>query len=137
MIPAAFVWLDALPLTPNGKLDRRSLPMPEDRPDLDHAYAPPRSPTEELLVSIWASVLGIERVGIHDNFFDLGGHSLLATRVLAQIRDLFQIDLSLSKLFETPTISRLAEQISIAQWLVAIDLESSDEPPESHEEVII
>ena len=81
MVPAVFVRLEALPLTPSDKIDRRALPLPDDlRPQLETGYVAPRNPIEEQLASIWCKVLGVERVGIHDNFFDLGGHSLLAVR---------------------------------------------------------
>src|SRR5262249_18764989 len=83
MVPAAFVVLDALPLTPNGKVDRNALPAPEQqRPDWHGVFVAPRSPTEELLAALCAEVLGLDRVGIHDNFFDLGGHSLQAAQLV-------------------------------------------------------
>ncbi|HEX3252554.1 MAG TPA: amino acid adenylation domain-containing protein [Pyrinomonadaceae bacterium] len=109
MVPSAFVLLDRLPLTKNGKVDRRMLPAPEPlRSDLEATYVAPRTAVEELLVEIWESVLGVERVGAHDNFFDLGGHSLLATRVISRVRQAFAIDLPLRKLFEEPTVAGLA-----------------------------
>ncbi|MBI2230714.1 MAG: amino acid adenylation domain-containing protein, partial [Deltaproteobacteria bacterium] len=112
MIPSAFVFLDALPLTPNGKIDRKSLPAPDrNRDGLEQGYAAPRSPTEEILAGIWAEVLKIEPVGIHDNFFDLGGHSLLATQVISRLRVTLQVDLPLRFLFENPTVSGLADRI--------------------------
>jgi acyl-coenzyme A synthetase/AMP-(fatty) acid ligase/acyl carrier protein len=116
MIPSAYVFLDSLPLTPNGKIDRRSLLAPDRHRDgLEQAYVAPRSPTEEILAGIWAEVLKIEQVGIHDNFFDLGGHSLLATQVVSRIRDSFKIDFPLRRIFETPTIAGLAEWVEKAK----------------------
>jgi len=114
MLPSAFAILKAFPLTPNGKIDRRALPAPE-RVCPEVAYVAPRSPVEQQLAEIWAKVLGLERVGIHDNFFELGGHSLLLTQLLVQVRDTFQVDLSLGNLFEAPTVSGLAERIEAAE----------------------
>jgi amino acid adenylation domain-containing protein len=109
MVPSAFVLLDRLPLGATGKVDRLSLPEPElARPDLEGAYAPPRSPVEEELARIWAEVLTLDRVGVHDNFFELGGHSLLATQLITRVREAFQIDLPLRHLFEFPTVAELA-----------------------------
>ncbi len=120
MIPSAFVMLDALPLTPNGKVNRQALPAPEIfRLELE-AYVAPRSSTEEILARIWVAVLGLERVGIYDNFFFLGGHSLLATQLVTRIRESFQVDLPLRSLFETPTIADLAvvidAQIDVSKY---------------------
>jgi amino acid adenylation domain-containing protein len=115
MVPAAFVLLEALPLTPNGKVDRRALSASEpERPLLEAAYVAPRSPAEEVLAGIWREVLGIEQIGIEDNFFSLGGHSLLATQVVARLRAAFHIELPLRRFFERPTIAALALDVETA-----------------------
>jgi amino acid adenylation domain-containing protein len=112
MVPAAFVVLDAFPLTPNGKLDRRALPAPEQlRPDLDNEYVAPRGLVAEELAAIWAEVLGVDRVGAQDNFFDLGGHSLIATQVAARTWKHFAVRLPLRELFLYPTVESLAARL--------------------------
>jgi amino acid adenylation domain-containing protein len=109
MVPSAFVLLEAIPLTPHGKVDRRALPAPDGtRHELNKPFVAPRTPTEKLLAEIWAQVLGVEPIGVHDNFFDLGGHSLLATQIMFRLRDTFQAEISLRTLFEKPTIAELA-----------------------------
>jgi nonribosomal peptide synthetase DhbF len=113
MVPAAFVALDALPLTPSGKLDRKALPAPDQHLPTDHT--PPRTATEKVLAGLWAETFGLERVGIHDNFFDLGGHSLLVTHLISKIRAAFAVDLPLGTLFEVSTIAGLAERLDQAQ----------------------
>lgn len=114
MVPAVFVMLDQLPLTINGKLDRRALPAPEaERPELQKAYAAPRTSVEAALAEIWAEVLGVARVGIDDNFFDLGGDSVLATQVVARAREVFQTELPLRSLFESPTVAGLVKNINL------------------------
>jgi amino acid adenylation domain-containing protein/non-ribosomal peptide synthase protein (TIGR01720 family) len=122
MIPSAFVPLDVLPLLPNGKLDRRALPAPVQLSREDE-YIAPRTPTEEMLAGIWAQVLNVARVGVHDNFFDLGGHSLLATQLISRIRNAFNVELPLRALFETPTLAELARQIENAQRVPAPPIE--------------
>ncbi|HEX8117761.1 MAG TPA: amino acid adenylation domain-containing protein, partial [Pyrinomonadaceae bacterium] len=88
MIPSQFVVLDELPLTPNGKVDRRALPAPDrGRPSLERAFVAPRTPAEGMLASVWAEVLGVEQVGIHDNFFALGGDSIRSIKVLAKAKE--------------------------------------------------
>jgi acyl carrier protein len=116
MVPSAFVALDALPLTPSGKLDRKALPAPDSvRPLTDSSYVAPRNAMEEAVAQIWAEVLGVERVGAHDNFFDLGGHSLLATQVVSRIRQAFPVAIPLRRLFEEPTVANLARILSDGQ----------------------
>ncbi|HYT33362.1 MAG TPA: amino acid adenylation domain-containing protein, partial [Thermoanaerobaculia bacterium] len=104
MVPAAFVVLESLPLTANGKLDRRRLPVPEKSHGAAAEQIAPRTPVEELLAGIWCQVLGLERVGIFDDFFDLGGHSLLVTQVVARVRATFEAELPLRAVFERPTV---------------------------------
>jgi hypothetical protein len=112
MVPAAFIVLDTLPLTPNGKIDRQALPAPDQaRPPLFEAFMPPRTPSEDLLAGIWVSVLGVESVGIHDNFFALGGHSLLAVQVMSRLRRICQVDVPLRALFDAPTVAGLARHV--------------------------
>ncbi|MBE9125473.1 MULTISPECIES: non-ribosomal peptide synthetase [unclassified Coleofasciculus] len=126
MMPSAFVRLDTLPLTPNGKVDRRALPKPEIEDTLSTNFVPPRTSTEEQLASIWASVLGIERVGIHDNFFELGGHSLLATQVISRIRQAFEVELQLRSLFEAPTVDQLSDRIETILWATSTQVPSTE-----------
>jgi acyl carrier protein len=120
MVPAAFVWLERMPLTANGKVDHRALPAPPlSRPDLETDLVPPRTALEATLAEIWAEVLGVDRVGVHDNFFHLGGHSLLATQVLSRVRSRLAATVQLKDLFGLPTIAALAESIQPLGWLGA------------------
>jgi len=113
MMPSAYVQLEELPLNHNGKIDRKSLPPPDtDTPEQE--YVGPRHATEETLCRLWQEVLRRERVGIHDNFFRIGGHSLLAAQVATRMRESFQVDLPLRRMFEVPTIAQLAEVIDQA-----------------------
>ncbi|NJK50529.1 amino acid adenylation domain-containing protein [Candidatus Gracilibacteria bacterium] len=115
MVPSAFVMMDALPLTPNGKVDRRALPAPDEiNTHLEATFVAANTLVEEMLAGIWAQILGLEQVSIHDNFFDLGGHSLLATQLIYLVQKNFQVELSPRCLFESPTVSGFAEYIKKA-----------------------
>ncbi len=114
MVPASFVMLDFLPLTPNGKIDRRSLPAPVLKPETAENFVPPRTLIEEILAQIWAEVLGLEQIGIYDNFLELGGHSLLAVQIISRVRQSYQIELPLRSLFESPTIASFAQHLETA-----------------------
>ena len=114
MLPSAFVKLLDVPLTPSGKIERRALPAPLSREtrNISTESIPPRTATEEVLTAIWSDVLGLEKVGIHDNFFALGGHSLSAMQVIARLRETFKVELPISCLFDYPTVIELDRQIS-------------------------
>jgi amino acid adenylation domain-containing protein len=109
MVPGAFVFLDRIPLTPNGKVDRQALPVPDLGASRTNQFVPPATPTQVELAQLWAEVLQIPAVGIHNNFFELGGHSLLATLMMSRLRSLFGIEFPLRRLFEAPTVAELAE----------------------------
>jgi acyl-coenzyme A synthetase/AMP-(fatty) acid ligase/aryl carrier-like protein len=109
MVPSAYMTIDAIPLTVNGKIDRGALPAPDDaRPDETDEYVAPTTAVEAMLCRIWADVLGLQRIGIHDDFFDFGGHSLRAMHVIAEIRRISGIDVELRHLLEAPTVAAFA-----------------------------
>jgi len=115
MMPSAFVVLETMPLTPNGKVDHRALPAPDQsRPETLTGFIAPRTTTEEILAAVWSEVLNVKSIGVDDNFFELGGHSLLATRLVSKTRELFQVEIPLRRLFETPTIAGFAGAIDAA-----------------------
>jgi amino acid adenylation domain-containing protein len=114
MVPAAVVRLEALPLTPSGKVDRRALPAPDQGALQTGELVAPRSPLEALLASIWAEVLGIEQVSVHDSFFDLGGNSLAVTRVTTLVQEVLPVELRLRDVFESPTVARVAVRLEEA-----------------------
>ncbi|AEI67135.1 non-ribosomal peptide synthetase [Corallococcus macrosporus] len=111
MVPSAWVTLEALPLTPNGKVDRKALPAPEGVRDVGREYVAPRTETERRLAELWASLLGVPRVGAEDDFFALGGQSLLATRAASRIREAFGVDLPLRELFESASPAALGARL--------------------------
>ncbi|MBY0573831.1 MAG: amino acid adenylation domain-containing protein [Undibacterium sp.] len=111
MVPSVFMLLDRLPMMPNGKIDRKALPAPTQQ-QLHTEYTAPRNETEQVLCELWQGILGIERVSVEDNFFHLGGHSLSATRLLAQINQRFQVELTLRALFSCKTLENMALAVS-------------------------
>lgn len=115
MIPSSFVLMETFPLAPNGKVDRRALPAPEGAQlDTGKQYVAPGTPIEKVLAGLWAGVLGVERVGANDNFFDLGGHSLLAIQLQARVENHFGRRAPLAALFQAPTVSEFARLLADA-----------------------
>ena len=106
MVPSAFVFLSALPLTPNGKVDRNALPKQIATPDAE--LVAPRNALEEMLVALWKEVLGVERIGVRDDFFALGGHSLHAAQIVTLLRRKFRVKVPLRSVFDATTVERLA-----------------------------
>ena len=122
MIPTAFVLLESIPLTPNGKVDRRALPAPDFQLGLNANFVAPYTPTQEILAKLWAEVLNLKQVGIYDNFFEIGGHSLLATQVISRLRSLFEVELPLRRLFESPTVAELSESIETCDCTMELQI---------------
>jgi acyl carrier protein len=112
MLPSTFIQVDELPITANGKLDRNALPAPSANNTLqEDEFVAPRTPLEERVTAIIASLLGLDKVGVNENFFLIGGHSLLGTQLIARVRDTFGVDLSLRSIFDLPTPAQLAQEI--------------------------
>jgi acyl carrier protein len=111
-MPSVFVFLDALPVNRSGKLDRLSLPTPEQlRPELEAAYAAPRSEVESSIAAVWQELLPVDKVGIQDNFFDLGGHSLLLLQAHGKLQTTFDGAIPMVDMFRYPTVAALAEYL--------------------------
>ena len=128
MVPSAFVALDAFPLTPGGKLDRKALPAPEEAERVpDAAYLAPRNATEEAVARVWEEVLGVERVGLLDGFFESGGHSLRAMRLVSRVRETLGVDFTLPALFASPTVEGVARTVEA--------LRDSEAPPREEEAI--
>jgi amino acid adenylation domain-containing protein len=114
MVPTAFVMLDELPATSTGKLDRMALPAPDETTaESGASYAAPCTPLERLVADVWAEVFGLERVGVHDDFFALGGHSLLATQLVSRIWRAVGVELPMQAVFEAPTVAELAGKVAL------------------------
>lgn len=121
MIPTTFVFLHKIPLTPNGKIDRKALPKPTPNhpASINNNHVAPRSPLELQLVHLWESILGLESIGVQDNFFEIGGHSLLAVRLIAAMQQHFGYELPLSTFLVAPTIEQLAQLLSSIQTKIS------------------
>ncbi len=123
MVPSSFVVLPELPLLPNGKLDRKSLPAPETRTETAGEFAAPVTDVQKQVAQIWQRVLGIERIGLRDNFFEIGGDSLMGLRVVNRLREALNEHVSLVVIFEAPTVERLCEVLernyaeAVQRWL--------------------
>ncbi|OLT58219.1 non-ribosomal peptide synthetase [Moorena bouillonii] len=138
MVPSGLMVLSQLPLTPNGKVDRKALPVPDVASSVLTEYVAPETEIQKNLAEIWQEVLGIEKVGIHDNFFDLGGHSLMATQVVSRVRDTFNIELPITSIFEYSTIEQLStylENTSNINVSLAQRLQTTSNNPEKREEI--
>jgi acyl-coenzyme A synthetase/AMP-(fatty) acid ligase/acyl carrier protein len=131
MVPQGFVLLQALPLTPSGKVDRKSLPTTDlATRNLTTGFLAPRTPTEAEMVTVWGKILGVDGIGVNDNFFKMGGHSLLATQLVTRIRDQFKLDLPLNKIFEYPILKDLANYLDTYLWYN----QSADSEPLNYDE---
>jgi amino acid adenylation domain-containing protein len=111
MVPQIWVELKELPLTPNGKTDRKALPEPDIEGQIQGQYVAPRNETEQKLAEIWKEILKLEKIGIHDNFFEIGGHSLMALRIISGIRQKFDFELEIVELVNEPTIAGISKII--------------------------
>ena len=129
MVPSSLTLLTELPLTPNGKLDRGALLAPAGEEQTEAAFIAPRTTTEVIIAEIWREILGVERVGATDNFFNLGGHSLLAARVVTRVREHFAMDLSVRALFEHPTLSGFAEHVKASGAEIGEDMSPVEDGP--------
>ena len=137
LLPSGYVVLPQLPLTPNGKVDRKALPAPDNTSSVSTEFVAPQTPTEKTLAEIWIQVLGIKQVGIHDNFFELGGHSLMATQVVSRIRQTLEKELTLKRLFESPTIADIAQSLEVLNQLAQDETTLISETEEEYEEGLL
>lgn len=128
IMPGSFVQVEALPLMPNGKVNLEALPVPSERSLPGTTYVGPRNPLEFKLTQLWSEILNVSPISVEDNFFDLGGHSLLAIRLMAQIRNVFQVDLPLVSILNYPTIAQLAQRLKVSHHPAA-DLADDEQLP--------
>ncbi|MCP5105877.1 MAG: amino acid adenylation domain-containing protein, partial [bacterium] len=126
MVPRYFMFLEKMPLNPTGKIDRRQLPEPEEAMVSESVYEAPSNETEKRVAEIWQEVLGVEKVGIHDNFIELGGHSLLVISIISRIHQAFDVELQLSDVFENPTVKELSLLIAASEENVFSTIESTE-----------
>ncbi|MEQ8973602.1 MAG: amino acid adenylation domain-containing protein [Coleofasciculus sp. C1-SOL-03] len=113
MIPSVYIFLDQVPLTPNGKVDRKALPVPENiNPQESAASVMPQTESEQLIARVWQEILQLEKVGIHDNFFDLGGNSILMIKTQVKMQDLWEQEIPIVEMFKHPTIHSFAKYLS-------------------------
>ncbi|MEV4603145.1 amino acid adenylation domain-containing protein [Amycolatopsis sp. NPDC049253] len=123
MLPAVFVELERIPLSPNGKVDRRALPaVGTERPELATGYVAPGTPVEIVIAELWAEVLGVDRVGLHDDFFDLGGYSLAAMQIAALVRELLDVEVAMRAVFEAPTVAQQVRVVEAAAAEAGVDV---------------
>ncbi len=132
MVPTIFMVVETMPLTPNGKVDRQALPQPD--PSVRETYVAPRTPIEQQIATVWATVLKLERVGIHDNFFALGGYSLVGIQTIARLRQTLQVEILMSNLFELPTVVELAERVETLLWAAQSARSERDAASDDYEE---
>jgi acyl carrier protein len=136
MVPAQVVFMKAFPQTPNLKIDRKALPPPEaDVKEEESNFEPPATEVEAAVAELWRELLGVQRIGRRDNFFESGGHSLLAMQCVVRVHDRFGVDLPLKNLFERPTVAGLAEAIEALSWSAAA--KAPVHAPEEREEVVL
>jgi acyl carrier protein len=132
MTPSVFVGLDQIPLTTNGKADRKRLPLPpRDSFAADSAlYVAPRDEVQEQLAAIFGEVLGLDRVGVHSDFFELGGDSLLAVQILSRVKAAFATSISIRSFFSAPTVAQLAHQVEAQRGSAGVSTRTSRPAPE-------
>ncbi|RRN43392.1 amino acid adenylation domain-containing protein, partial [Lautropia dentalis] len=130
MVPSAFVRLETMPLNTSGKVDRKALPAPDAEALVRHEYEAPQGPVEEVLAGIWQELLGVERVGRHDSFFDLGGHSLLAVQLMGRMRRELVQEVALKDFFAAPTIAEVAGSLAQADEALTAPVERADRTKE-------
>jgi hypothetical protein len=118
MVPSVYLIMDELPQGPSGKVNRAALPAPQRVEASLEAHAEPQTETEQQIAAVWRDLLGVQRIGLHDNFFQLGGHSMIATVAVSRMRDLFRVELSVRQLFEAPTLAELALRVDATRWAV-------------------
>jgi acyl carrier protein len=128
-----WVALESLPDTKSSK--KRELSLKHARPDVSVAYVAPRNENEQEVAEIWQQLLGIQRIGIHDDYFELGGDSLLATQIIYRIRERFNVEVPLDKFFEDVTVAALAERVGALLWLKQSQLKASKGVQEDYEEI--